>query len=55
MEQTRSAAEMEEHLIQAREMEGGNKFVMELQQGFGYKVAFLFLYPTHRNGKSFST
>ncbi|KAM8726906.1 glutamate-rich protein 6 [Acanthopagrus schlegelii] len=35
VEQTRSAAEMEEHLIQAREMEGGNKFVMELQQGFG--------------------
>lgn len=42
VEQTRLAAEMEEHLIQAREMEGGSKFVMELQQGFGYKLYICF-------------
>lgn len=33
------ATEMEEHLLQGREMEDPNRFIMDLPSGLGYKFA----------------
>ncbi|XP_073347778.1 glutamate-rich protein 6 [Pagrus major] len=52
------ATETEELLVQAREMEDGNKFVMELPQGFGYKSGIdgaEFLQKTYSKGMKFLT
>lgn len=39
-----SAAEMEDHLLQAMEMDDPNKFIKDLPCGFGYRFASVFIF-----------